>query len=60
VSREFVHEFDGTCFSATGQRLDAPPGMYRAVATFKYRTLPGPGGAEEPGAVIRELPFAWQ
>lgn len=57
---EFMPVFDGTYYSAAGQRLDAPPGTYRAVATFEYRTIPGPGGAEEPGTVTREQPLIWQ
>ncbi len=59
-SVEFYHVFDGTYFSASGQQLGAPPGTYRAVATFEYRTLPAAGGTEEPGVVTRETPFVWQ
>lgn len=59
-SVEFFDMFVGTYFSATGQQLTAPPGTYRAVATFEYMTIPGPGGKEEPGVVTREASFDWQ
>lgn len=58
-SVEFVDVFVGTHFSATGAPLVAPPGTYRAVATFEYRTLPGSGGTEERGSVTREASFVW-
>lgn len=58
-SLEFTHVFDGTYFSESGVRLDAPPGMYRAVATFEYLSFPGPG-LEERGTVVRETSFDWQ
>ena len=59
-SVEFMHVFDGTYFSATGELVDAPPGTYRAVATFEYRTLPTAGGVEEPGTLTREASLVWQ
>jgi hypothetical protein len=60
MSVEFSYEFDGTYFSESGERLAAPPGTYRAVATYEYRSLPGPGGTEVPGVVTREASFVWQ
>lgn len=58
-SVEFVDVFVGTHFSASGEPLVAPPGAYRAVATFEYRTLPSSGGTEERGSVTREASFVW-
>jgi hypothetical protein len=58
-SVELVDIFVGTHFSASGEQFEAPPGTYRAVATFEYRTLPSSGGTEERGVVTREATFAW-
>lgn len=60
MSVEFRHTFDGTYFSLSGQRLDAPPGTYRAVATFEYMTIPDPGGTGERGELTRDVVFDWR
>ena len=56
---EFSLTFDGNYFSATGDPLTAPPGAYRAIATFEYWPPQGEGPSVIHG-LTRELSFSWQ
>ena len=58
-SVEFSLTFDGDYFTEGGVPSTAPPGTYRAVATFRY-TPPNPTSPSDIHGLTREQSFTWQ
>lgn len=55
---ELSYAFDGTYYSATGERLEAVPGTYHVIATLTYALFEPP---EAPARIVtREASFVWR
>ncbi len=52
--------FDGWVNSASGDRVEAQPGTYRAMARLSYYRQPGSGGYEGPVTISDEISFTWR
>jgi len=50
-------QFDGTLYTASGQRYDAPPGDYTVKATFAASTKPQGGSSL---SATRQAVFRWE